>query len=187
MNRRKGYYVDDPKKEGSPSSSLPPQLQQLDQSLVRAFGALENALIDLTKISQTTYNSQRALVRQMSDLLHSNDHTKEKLSALYLAVISLTENLRTLAAADNTAVGATVEAKNALIATQEKLEETVKEITGQHRLYPEDMPGDAPRGIRVLVVKITNYAWPFIVKYILWLITLLASGAYALWKVLHHE
>jgi len=105
---------------------------------------------------------------------------------------TLTDQFRTLITSNSIQLGATVEAKQALDRTREKIETAAKDITDQHELMRvEDEEGDAPKSVRVFVVKVTNFVWPVAVRggkaAALWGVKLLAgSTALAgLAKILH--
>ncbi len=158
----------DPQNPPSPSLSSP-QSQPLDLSLVRAFGALETALVDLTASSRNNNLSLQRLTRQVSSLAKQivsrallDDKHRE---SIIQALIELTTSFDRLAQQEGIAVGATVNARDALVAAKEEInrqwqavKEEVKEATGQHPLLPRD-PNGTPEFIEKIILHLANFGW----------------------------
>ena len=83
------------------------------------------------------------------------------LGKMRVELATLTDQLRDLLTSNKIQLGATVEARDALARTREKLEEAVEDITGQNELMrAEDEEGDAPKWSH----RALNFVWPAAVR-----------------------
>jgi hypothetical protein len=81
------------------------------------------------------------------------------LGTMRVELAVLTDQLRDLLTSNNIQLGATVEARDALVRTREKLEEAVEDITGQHETMQAE-EGDAPKWSH----RALNFVWPAAVR-----------------------
>ena len=112
------------------------------------------------------------------------------LGKMRVELATLTDQLSTLLTSNQIQLGATVEAKDALVRTREKLEEAaqdMQEATGQHALQMAEAEGDAPKWTH----KALNFVWPSAVRTgkaaALWGVKLLAGSTAlgGLAKIIH--
>jgi len=85
------------------------------------------------------------------------------LGKMRVELATLTDQLSTLLTSNQIQLGATVEAKDALVRTREKLEEAaqdMQEATGQHALQMAEAEGDAPKWSH----RALNFVWPAAVR-----------------------
>jgi len=189
----RGYFVSDENKKLPPleptfslsSSGLPPA----DQSLERVLGAIAKTIESFTTVAKMIHDE---VTSQGKLNMARHEMAIKMLGKMRVELATLTDQLRDLLTSNKIQLGATVEARDALTKTREKLEEAVEDITGQHDLMQaEDEEGNAPRAVRVFVVKVTNFVWPVAVRTgkaaALWGVKLLAGSAAlgALGKILH--
>src|SRR5262249_16690311 len=148
----------------------------LDRSLVQAFGALEQTLADLTTAAQATSQEIRQLSRKVGEL--SSQGQADRLAYLE-AFVRLTDSIDRLSHQEGIAVGATVDARNALLSAKQQLEQgvaAVREATGSHKTLPVGQD-DAPSWLRDLSSSLTNLAWKNKAKLIGWI----AVAAVSVW------
>jgi hypothetical protein len=163
--------------------------------LVRVFVALEKALVDLTEVSHASHTEQLALRKHFASLsaafsnlekasAQSDLKLGKQVNAAYLAVLTLTDTIRSLITSQSIETGAIVDAKNALNATRENLERAVADVE-RHKgeIFPEDAGGPAPHIVRVWVIKLTNIAWPYAVKFGVSLLLMLVGVLVAAWRI----
>ena len=85
------------------------------------------------------------------------------LGKMRVELATLTDQLRTLVTSNSIQLGATVEARDALTRTREKLEEAAQDMqdaTGQHALQMAEAEGDAPKWSH----RALNFVWPAAVR-----------------------
>jgi hypothetical protein len=152
------------------SSSLSASgLPSTDQSLERVLGAIGKTIESFTVVAKMIYSE---VTKQGHLNMQRHEMAVKLLGKMRLELASLADQLNTLSASQNIHLGATVEARQALDRTREKLEaaaDDMKEVTGQHQLLnPEDEEGKAPRPLRVLAVWVTNFGWAHKAKVVGW-------------------
>lgn len=171
------------------SSGLPAS----DRSLERVLGAIDKTIQSFTAVVRMVYEE---VTSQGKLNLARHEMAIKLLGKMRVELATLTDQLRTLVTSNDIQLGATVEAKDALDRTREKLEEAAKDMqdaTGQHALMASeaDEDGNAPKAVRVFAVKTANFLWPVAMRTgkeaLLWGVKLLAgSTALAgLAKILH--
>ena len=178
----RGYFVSDEKKlpplestSSLSSSGLPPA----DRSLERVLGAIDKTIKSFESVVKMVHDE---VTSQGKLNMARHEMAVKLLGKMRLELAVLTDQLRDLLTSNNIQLGATVEARDALVRTREKLEEAAKDMSGQHELIrAEDEKGDAPRAVRVFVVRLTNFVWPVAVRggkaALLWGVKLLAGSA----------
>jgi len=175
--------VSDENKKLTPLEPVSPQsesgLPSSDRSLERVLGAIDKTIQSFTAVAKMIHDE---VTSQGKLNLARHEMAIKLLGKMRLELAVLTDQLRDLLTSNSIQLGATVEARDALVRTREKLEEAAKDMTGQHELMrAEDEAGDAPRAVRIFVVKLTNFVWPVAVRggkaALLWGVKLLAGSA----------
>jgi len=149
-----------------PSSSLPSSgLPASDRSLERVLGALDKTLKSFETVLSMVYGE---VTSQGKLNMARHEMAVKLLGKIRVELATLTDQLRNLLTSNNIQLGATVEARDALVRTRDKLEDAAKKMhdaTGQQALLkPEDEEGKAPLAVRQAVVKLANFAWPIAVR-----------------------
>jgi hypothetical protein len=161
----RGYSVSDEKKLPplEPTSSLSSsELPPADRSLTRILGAIDKTIQSFTTVAKMIHDE---VTSQGKLNLARHEMAIKMLGKMRVELAVLTDQLRALITSNDIQLGATITARDALTRTREKLEEAVEDITGQHELMrAEDEEGNAPKAVRVFVVKVTNFMWPVAVR-----------------------
>jgi len=145
------------------SSELPPA----DRSLTRILGAIDKTIQSFTTVAKMIHDE---VTSQGKLNMARHEMAIKLLGKMRVELATLTDQLRSLVTSNDIQLGATVEARDALVRTREKLEEAAQDMqdaTGQHALMvaaAEDEEGHAPKAVRVFVVKVTNFMWPVAVR-----------------------
>jgi len=180
---RRDYFVNDENKKLTPLEPISPQsesgLPSSDRSLERVLGAIDKTIKSFESVVKMVHDE---VTSQGKLNMARHEMAVKLLGKMRLELAVLTDQLRDLLTSNNIQLGATVEARDALVRTREKLEEAAKDMSGQHELIrAEDEKGDAPRAVRVFVVRLTNFVWPVAVRggkaALLWGVKLLAGSA----------
>jgi len=151
-----------PPESGLSSSLSSSGLPSTDRSLERVLGAIDRTIQTVTNVMKMVHDEVTSQGRLN---MARHEMVIKTLGKMRLELATLTDQLRTLIQGHDITVGATVEAKNALVSTRERLEKAAKDITGAHALQAaEDEEGHAPRSVRIFVVKVTNWLWPVAVR-----------------------
>jgi hypothetical protein len=173
----KGFAVSEKDQKPSPSerssqlsaSGLPSSDRSLELVLsainntIRSFESVIKMLHDEVTIVTKAIHSEVTSQGQLNMARH--ELAVRLLGKIRVELATLTDQLRDLLTSNKIQLGATVEAKDALERTREKLEGAAKEMTGQHALLQaEDEEGKAPLVIRRMAVKLTNFVWPVAVR-----------------------
>jgi hypothetical protein len=98
-------------------------------------------------------------------------------------LVKLTNSLEDLVMKEGAAVGATVDARNALLAAKASLEESaeiVKNVSGEVPVYD---PDGLPRSLQVVWVWIGNFGWKNKAKLIGWVIAAGGTVGYAVHRI----
>ena len=155
------------------SSGLPPT----DRSLERVLGAIDTTIKSFESVVHMVYTE---ITSQGKLNLARHEMAIKLLGKMRVELAVLTDQLRDLLTSNKIQLGATVEARDALTRTRERLEEAVEDITGQHAtMHAEDVTGgeegSAPKSVRQFSAKagvaIANFVWPRAVR----------SGKQAMW------
>jgi len=179
----RGYFVSDENEKLTPLESISPPsasgLPASDRSLERVLGAIDKTIQSFTAVAKMIHDE---VTSQGKLNMARHEMAIKLLGKMRLELAVLTDQLRDLLTSNSIQLGATVEARDALVRTREKLEEAAKDMTGQHALLlAEDEEGDAPKAVRVFAVKLTNFVWPVAVRggkaAAIWGVKLLAGSA----------
>ena len=154
---RKGYFVSDEKEKLTPlepmsSSGLPSS----DRSLERVLGAIDKTIKSFESVVHMVYTE---VTSQGKLSMARHEMAVKLLGKMRVELAVLTDQLRDLLTSNNIQLGATVEARDALVRTREKLEEAVEDITGQHEMMQAE-EGDAPKWSH----RALNFVWPAAVR-----------------------
>ena len=169
------------------SSGLPVS----DRSLERVLGAVAQAIEGCSTVARMIHAVTKMIHDEVTEQgklsMARHEMAIKMLGRMRVELATLTDQFRTLITSNEIQLGATVEAKDALARTREKLEEAAKDmqdVTGQHALLLSDAAdeeGHAPKAVRVFAVKVTNFVWPFAMRTgkgaLLWGLKLLAGSA----------
>jgi len=168
---QRGYFVSDEHKKLTPLEPISPQsesgLPSSDRSLERVLGAIDKTIQSFTAVAKMIHDE---VASQGKLNMARHEMAIKLLGKMRLELAVLTDQLRDLLTSNSIQLGATVEARDALVRTREKLEEAAQDMqdaTGQHALMvaaAEDEEGHAPKAVRVFVVKVTNFMWPVAVR-----------------------
>jgi len=155
-----------------PSSSLPASgLPASDRSLERVLGAIDKAIQSFTAVMKMVHDE---VTSQGKLNMARHEMAIKLLGKMRVELATLADQLRDLLTSNNIQLGATVEARDALVRTREKLEEAAQDMqdaTGQHAAMvakAEDAEGDAPKPVRAFAAKagvaLANFVWPEAVR-----------------------
>jgi hypothetical protein len=168
----RGYFVSDEKKlpplestSSLSSSGLPPA----DRSLERVLGAVAAAIEGCSTVARMIHQVTKAIHDEVTSQgklsMARHEMVFKMLGKMRVELATLTDQLNSVVTSNNIQLGATITARDALVRTREKIEEAAKDITDSHELMrAEDAAGDAPKAVRVFVVKVTNFMWPVAVR-----------------------
>jgi hypothetical protein len=160
-SRKEWKPVPEQKNPPSPLSPLSPSGQQLsDQSLERLLTAIATALRGTERASLAMHALLLAHGKQLAEIFH-------RVSTLRVEGATVSDELRTQAVALKALAAAIVDSRQSVDDSRQRLMGATKElaalrqdITGEHGLMaPEEQHGDAPRILRVIVVKLANMGW----------------------------
>jgi hypothetical protein len=130
--------------------------------LERLLGAIDKTIQASTTVVQMVYEE---IVSQGKLNLARHEMAIKMLGKMRVELATLTDHLRTLVQGHGIQISASIEARDALMRTGEKLERVTKEVTGKFEtMRAEDEEGDAPRSVRVFAVQLTNFLWPTAVR-----------------------
>lgn len=147
---------------GTTSSLSSAGLPSSDRSLERILGAIDQTIKSFTSVEKMVYEEVRTQGK-LSSARH--EMLMQLVGKMRVELAVLTDQLGTFITGSSIQLGATVEAKNALDRTREKLESAVQDLSGQHEKYdPTDDKGEAPRVVQAIAVKVTNFVWPSAVR-----------------------
>jgi hypothetical protein len=153
--------------------------------LERVLGAIDKTIKSFTTVVQMVYSE---VTTQSKLSMARHEMAIKLLGKMRIDLVELADQIRSLLTSNNIQLGATVEARDALDRTREKLEIAAKRITGQHELMrAEDEEGAAPKWTH----KFLNFMWPAAVRTgkaaALWGLKLLAGSTVigALGKIIH--
>jgi len=169
----RGFFVSDEKKTSpsDPRSSLPASgLPSSDRSLERVLGAIDKTIKSFESVVKMVHDE---VTSQGALNMARHEMAVKLLGKMRVELATLTDQLSTLLTSNQIQLGATVEAKDALVRTREKLEEAaqdMQEATGQHALQMAEAEGDAPKWTH----KALDFVWPSAVR---------TGKAAALWGV----
>ena len=169
----RGYFVSDEKKlpPSDTQSSLPASgLPSSDRSLERVLGAIDKTIKSFESVVKMVHDE---VTSQGALNMARHEMAVKLLGKMRVELATLTDQLSTLLTSNQIQLGATVEAKDALVRTREKLEEAaqdMQEATGQHALQMAEAEGDAPKWTH----KALDFVWPSAVR---------TGKAAALWGV----
>jgi hypothetical protein len=159
----RGYFVSDEKKlpplestSSLSSSGLPPA----DRSLERVLGAIDKTIKSFESVVKMVHDE---VTSQGKLNMARHEMAVKLLGKMRVELATLTDQLSTLLTSNQIQLGATVEAKDALVRTREKLEEAaqdMQEATGQHALQMAEAEGDAPKWSH----RALNFVWPAAVR-----------------------
>lgn len=157
--------VKDDKTDSFPSTLSPLSSSGLpasDRSLERVLGAIEQAIRSFTQVANAIHSE---VTKQGTLNMARHEMAIKVLGKMRIELATLADQLRTLVTGQGISLGATVESRQALDRTREKLEVAVKDLTGSHALQQiEDEEGAAPPAIRKLAVQAANFIWPSAVR-----------------------
>jgi len=156
---RKGYFVSDENKKLpplEPSSLSASGLPSSDRSLERVLGAIAKTIESFTTVAKMIHDE---VTSQGKLNMARHEMAVKLLGKMRVELAVLTDQLRDLLTSNNIQLGATVEARDALVRTREKLEEAVEDITGQHEMMQAE-EGDAPKWSH----RALNFVWPAAVR-----------------------
>ena len=140
-----------------PSSSLSASgLPASDRSLERVLGAIAKTIESFTTVAKMIHDE---VTSQGKLNMARHEMAVRLLGKMRVELATLTDQLRDLLTSNKIQLGATVEARDALIRTREKLEEAVEDITGQHEMMQAE-EGDAPKWSH----RALNFVWPAAVR-----------------------
>ncbi len=171
-----------------PTSSLSSSgLPASDRSLERVLGAIDKTIQSFTAVVKMVYDE----VSSQGKLnLARHEMAIKLLGKMRVELATLTDQLRDLLTSNSIQLGATVEARDALVRTREKLEEAAQDMqdaTGKQALMVAAEEGDAPKWSH----RALNFIWPVAVRggkaAALWGLKLLAGSAVlgGIAKILH--
>jgi hypothetical protein len=157
---RRGYAVSekDPKLSPlEPSSSLSASgLPASDRSWAQVLGAITKTIESFTTVAKMIHDE---VTSQGKLNMARHEMAIKLLGKMRVELATLTDQLRSLLTSNSIQLGATVEARDALTRTREKLEEAVEDITGQHEMMQAE-EGDAPKWSH----RALNFVWPAAVR-----------------------
>ena len=160
------------------SSSLSASgLPASDRSLERVLGAVAAAIEGCSTVARMIHQVTKAIHDEVTSQgrisMARHEMVFKMLGKTRVELATLTDQLSSVVTSNSIQLGATVEAKNALVRTREKLEEAaqdIQEATGQHALQMAEAEGDAPKWSH----RALNFVWPSAVR---------TGKAAALWGV----
>jgi hypothetical protein len=155
----RGFFVSDEKKLPplEPTSSLSASgLPASDRSLERVLGAIDKTIRSFESVIQMVYTE---VTSQGKLNMARHEMAMKLLGKMRVELATLADQLRDLLTSNNIQLGATVEARDALVRTREKLEEAAKDITDSHELMLAE-EGDAPKWSH----RALNFVWPAAVR-----------------------
>ena len=147
----------------------------------RVLGAVAAAIEGCSTVARMIHQVTKAIHDEVTSQgklsMARHEMAIKMLGKMRVELATLTDQLSSVVTSNNIQLGATVEARDALVRTREKIEEAAKDITDSHELMRaegEGEAGNAPKSVRVFVVKVTNFVWPVAVR---------GGKAAALWGV----